>query len=190
VNRCPWCGHDPLYIEYHDREWGVPVHDETKHFEFLVLETMQAGLSWHIILKKREAFRRAFDSFDYQKIRNYTEKKIKILLADSGIIRNRRKIEAAVHNAGRFEHIQKEFGSFDDYIWKFVNGRPIHNHWKHVKELPPRTDLSDLVSSDLRKQGFKFVGSTTMYAHMQAIGMVNDHLTGCFRHKEIKTGKY
>ena len=183
--RCPWCGTDTLYMAYHDREWGVPVHDETRHFEFLLLEAMQAGLSWLIILKKRENFRKAFDGFDFRKIARYRERKIQSLMENPGIIRNRKKIEAAVANASCFMQVQKEFGSFDQYIWNFVKHRPIQNHWKALREIPPRTALSDAVSKDMKKRGFRFVGSTIVYSHMQAIGLVNDHLTDCFRHAEI-----
>ncbi len=185
--RCPWCGKEELYITYHDEEWGVPVHNEKKHFEFLLLETMQAGLNWYMILKKRENFRKAFDGFDYKKIKNYNEVKIKKLLKDTGIIRNRKKIESAINNAQCFITIQKEFNSFDNYIWSFVNHKPIQNAWKSMKQIPVKTKLSDSISNDLKKRGFKFVGSTTIYAHMQAIGIVNDHLLGCFRYKEIKS---
>ncbi|MBN1895272.1 DNA-3-methyladenine glycosylase I [bacterium] len=184
--RCPWCGTDPLYRAYHDLEWGVPVHDETRHFEFLLLETMQAGLSWLIILKKREHFRKAFDGFDFRKIAVYKEKKIQKLMENPGIIRNRKKIEAAVNNARCFMAVQKEFGSFDRYIWNFVKHRPIQNHWKILREIPTGTALSDRISRDMKKRGFRFVGSTIVYSHLQAIGLINDHLTGCFRHAEIK----
>jgi len=183
--RCPWCGTDPLYMAYHDREWGVPVHDETRHFEFLLLETMQAGLSWLIILKKRENFRKAFDGFDYRKVAFYKEKKIQKLMENPGIIRNRKKIEAAVSNAHCFMAVQKEFGSFDRYIWNFVKHRQMQNHWKNLGEIPPRTALSDRISRDMKERGFKFAGSTIVYSHMQAIGLVNDHLADCFRHAEI-----
>lgn len=186
MNRCPWCEKDDLYITYHDREWGVPVHDEKKHFEFLLLETMQAGLNWYVILKKRENFRKAFDGFNYKKIKNYNKAKIKKLLKNRGIIRNRRKIESAINNAQCFVTIQKEFKSFDNYIWRFVNYRPIKNAWKFMRQIPVKTKLSDTISNDLKKRGFKFVGSITMYAHLQAIGIVNDHLVHCFRYNKIK----
>jgi len=188
VNRCPWPADDPRMIEYHDREWGVPVHDDWKLFEFLVLEGMQAGLSWSTILNKRENFRRAFDGFDPKKVARYTAKDVKRLLADAGIVRNRAKIEAAINNAQRFVEIQKEFGSFDRYIWQFVGGKPIRNRFKSLSELPPKTALSDAISKDLKQRGFKFVGSTIVYAHMQATGMVNDHLVSCFRHREVMRG--
>ena len=188
VNRCPWPADDPRMIEYHDREWGVPVHDDWKLFEFLVLEGMQAGLSWSTILNKRENFRRAFHGFDPKKVARYVAKDVKRLLADAGIVRNRAKIEAAINNAQRFVEIQKEFGSFDRYIWQFVGGKPIRNRFKSLSELPPKTALSDAISVDLKQRGFKFVGSTIVYAHMQATGMVNDHLVDCFRYKEVGRG--
>jgi DNA-3-methyladenine glycosylase I len=183
--RCPWPATDPLYIDYHDREWGVPVHDERKHFEFLVLETMQAGLSWYIILNKRANFRKAFAGFDPDRVARYNERKIQSLLKNPGIIRNRLKIRAAVHNAKRFLEVRKEFGSFDAYLWSFVNGKPIKNKWRRLSQLPARTALSDRVSKDLKSRGFKFVGSTVVYAHLQAVGVVNDHLVDCFRHAEV-----
>jgi DNA-3-methyladenine glycosylase I len=182
--RCPW-PIDDLYIRYHDTEWGVPVHDDRRQFEFLILEGAQAGLSWHIILKKRENYRAAFDQFDPQKMARYTQAKISRLLANPGIVRNRLKIAAAVQNARSFLAVQEEFGGFDRYIWRFVDGKPIVNHHKNSKEVPCRTAASDAMSKDLRQRGFKFVGSTICYAHMQATGMVNDHLIDCFRHKEL-----
>ena len=184
--RCAWPGKDPLYLSYHDEEWGVPVYDETKLFEFLLLETFQAGLSWITILRKRENFRKAFDGFDYKKIANYSEEKIESLLQDAGIIRNKLKVRSAVTNALAFIEIQKEFGSFKKYIWDFVDGKPIQNTFKTMSEMPANTPLSDTISKDLKKRGFKFVGSTVVYAHMQATGMVNDHLESCFRYKEVK----
>ncbi len=184
--RCAWPGKDPLYLSYHDEEWGVPVYDETKLFEFLLLETFQAGLSWITILRKRENFRKAFDGFDYKKIANYSEEKIAELLQDAGIIRNKLKVRSAVTNALAFIEIQKEFGSFKKYIWDFVDGKPIQNTFKTMSEMPANTPLSDTISKDLKKRGFKFVGSTVVYAHMQATGMVNDHLESCFRYKEVK----
>lgn len=183
--RCEWCGTDPLYVAYHDTEWGVPVHDERMLFEFLLLETFQAGLSWITILRKRENFRKAFDNFDYKKIATYKSTKIEILLQDAGIIRNKLKVNSAVTNAQNFMKIQEEFGSFDAYIWQFTNGKPITNNFKSMKEVPANTPLSDTISKDLKKRGFKFVGTTIIYAHMQATGMVNDHATYCFRHKEV-----
>ena len=184
-NRCSWCGNDPLYIKYHDEEWGVPVYDDDLLFEFLILETFQAGLSWITVLKKREHFRIAFDHFDYKKIANYTEDKYEELLHNPGIIRNKLKIKATITNAQAFMRIQEEFGSFSKYIWGFVNGKPIINNYKTLKEVPATTALSDVISKDLKKRGFKFVGSTVVYAHMQATGMVNDHITDCFRHREV-----
>jgi len=183
--RCSWCGDDPLYVAYHDNEWGVPVKDDKTLFEFLLLETFQAGLSWITILRKRENFRNAFDDFDYQKIANYSEEKIASLLEDSGIIRNKLKVRSAVTNAQFFIEIQKEFGSFSKYIWKFVDGKPIQNKWKSLNECPANTPLSDKISKDLKKRGFKFVGSTVIYAHMQATGMINDHVVDCFRYHEV-----
>ncbi|MFZ5354624.1 MAG: DNA-3-methyladenine glycosylase I [Bacillota bacterium] len=183
--RCSWAGVDPIYINYHDNEWGVPVHDDTKWFEFILLDGAQAGLSWITILKKRENYRRAFDGFDVRKIAEYSDEKVENLLLDSGIIRNRRKIEAAITNARAFIKIQEEFGSFDNYIWRFVDGRPVINCWKELSEVPVTTGTSDIMSKDLMKRGFKFVGSTICYSFMQAAGMVNDHLMICFRYKEI-----
>ncbi|MAO08965.1 MAG: DNA-3-methyladenine glycosylase I [Alteromonas sp.] len=183
--RCPWCGDDPLYVKYHDEEWGVPVKDDGKLFEFLILETFQAGLSWITVLRKRENFRRAFDEFDYQKIAKYDDAKIEHLLQDEGIIRNRLKVKATITNAQAFMEVQKEFGTFSNYIWGFVNHTPITNQLKRLKDAPATTPLSDAISKDLKKRGFKFVGSTVVYAHMQATGMVNDHLVDCFRYKEI-----
>jgi len=186
MNRCAWCGEDPLYVNYHDTEWGVPVFDDQKIFEYLILETFQAGLSWITVLKKRENFRKAFDNFDYLKIAAYDEKKLESLINDAGIIRNRLKIKAAVINAQNFIKVQNEFGSFAKYIWGYVNHQPLINHWKNMSELPATSAISDQLSKDLKKRGFKFVGSTVIYAHMQATGMVNDHVTDCFRHKELK----
>lgn len=183
--RCSWVGNNPLYIQYHDEEWGVPLHDEQKLFEFLILETFQAGLSWITVLKKRENFRKAFDNFDCQKISNYTQNKVDELLVDTGIIRNKLKIKATISNAQAFIKIQKEFGSFSTYIWDFVNGKPIKNSWKLNSEVPANTILSDNISKDLKKRGFKFVGTTVIYAHMQATGMVNDHTIDCFRYNQV-----
>ena len=183
--RCKWCEKDPLYIKYHDTEWGVPVHDDQKLFECLLLEIFQAGLSWIIVLRKREKFRNAFDHFDYHKIALYDEGKIQELLQDTGIVRNELKVRATVSNAQAFLEVQEEFGSFDKYIWSFVDGKPIQNKWKTTKELPARTEISDMLSKDLKKRGFKFVGSTIVYAHMQATGMVNDHTIDCFRYDEL-----
>ena len=184
-HRCGWCVGDPLYEAYHDKEWGVPVKDDHQLFEFLILETFQAGLSWITILRKRENFRKAFDFFDYRKIANYNDNKISELLKDAGIIRNKLKINATVSNANAFIEVQKEYGSFSKYIWNFVNGKPIKNALKNYKEAPENTPLSDEINKDLKKRGFKFVGSTVIYAHMQATGMVNDHETSCFRYNEV-----
>lgn len=183
--RCGWVTEDPLYIEYHDKEWGIPVHDERKLFEMLILEGAQAGLSWITILKKRENYRTAMDNFDYKKIAEYDEGKIEELLSNKGIIRNKRKIDAAISNAKAFIKIQQEFGSFDKYIWQFVGGEPKINSWKNLKEVPVTTEESNKMSKDLKKRGFKFVGPTICYSFMQAIGMVNDHTTDCFRYKEL-----
>ena len=183
--RCLWSGKETIYIEYHDKEWGKPVYDDPTLFEFLLLETFQAGLSWITILKKREHFRKAFDGFNYEKIANYSDKKIASLLLDAGIIRNKLKINSAVTNAQAFMKIQKEFGSFSKYIWDFVDGKPIKNKLKAMEDIPANTPLSDAISKDLKKRGFKFVGSTVVYAHMQATGMVNDHLESCFRYEEV-----
>jgi DNA-3-methyladenine glycosylase I len=172
-------------MRYHDEEWGVPVFDDRKHFEFLVLESAQAGLSWITILKKRENYRAAYDGFEPEKVARYSEKKKARLLADPGIVRNRLKIEASINNAKRFQEVQKEFGSFSDYIWGFTKGKQIRGKWKTLAELPARTELSDLVAADLKRRGFKFLGSVIMYSHLQATGIVNDHLTKCFRYKEI-----
>ncbi len=185
-NKCEWCANSfEAYVDYHDKEWGVPVHDDRKHFEFLVLESAQAGLSWATILKKREGYRNAFAEFDPNIVASYEEGMIEDLLQDASIIRNRLKIESAVNNAKRFLAVQTEFGSFDKYIWKFVNGKPIINSWETMKDVPITTKESDLLSKDLKKRGFKFLGSTTIYAHMQAIGLVNDHTVDCFRYKEL-----
>ncbi|WP_298368436.1 DNA-3-methyladenine glycosylase I [uncultured Lutibacter sp.] len=184
-NRCSWCGNDPLYKEYHDTEWGVPVYDDDKLFEFLILETFQAGLSWITILRKRENFRAAFDNFDYEKIANYNEEKFNELINNAGIVRNKLKIKATISNAVAFMEVQKEFGSFSKYIWSFTDGKPIKNKAKSLGEVPATTELSDKISKDLKKRGFKFVGSTVIYAHMQATGMVNDHVIDCFRYNEV-----
>ncbi len=183
--RCEWSSVDDSMIQYHDEEWGVPVHDDRKLFEFLVLEGAQAGLSWLTILKRRDAYRRAFDNFDFSRVAKYNEEKIEVLLKDNGIIRNRLKIESAVTNASALIRVRKEFGSFDKYIWQFVDGKPINNGWISLKQIPTKTDISDKMSKDLMKRGFKFVGSTICYSHMQATGMVNDHLTSCFRYNKV-----
>ncbi len=186
LTRCPWPGDDPRMVEYHDREWGVPLHDDRKLFEFLILEGMQAGLSWSTILNKRENFRKAFHGFDPERVARYTARDVKRLLGDAGIIRNRLKIEAAINNARRFLTVQQEFGSFERYIWQFVGGKPINNRVKSLSEIPARTELSDAISKDLLARGFKFVGSTIVYAHMQATGMVNDHTVDCFRYRQVQ----
>ena len=183
--RCEWAGSDPLYVKYHDTEWGVPVFDDRLLFEFLILEGMQAGLSWSTILKKRGNFRQAFDKFDPKKIAAYDSQKISVLLQDLGIIRNRLKIEAAVQNARNFLKVKQEYGRFSKYIWQFVNHKPQVNSWKSIKEIPAKTALSDKMSKDLKARGFKFVGSTICYAFMQAVGMVNDHIVDCFRYKDL-----
>lgn len=183
--RCPWCLGDPLYIEYHDWEWGVPVHDDRKWFEFLTLEGAQAGLNWLLVLKKRENYRRAYDGFDPAKVARYGERKTAALLADPGLIRNRAKIAASLANARCFLKVQEEFGSFDRYMWSFLAGKPLGNRWRRDSDIPARSELSDAISADLRRRGFKFAGSTIVYAHMQATGMVNDHLVSCFRHREV-----
>ena len=183
--RCEWCGTAPLYTKYHDDEWGVPVHDDQKLFEMLILEGAQAGLSWITVLKKRKNYRKAFDNFDVVKVSKYSEKKVAKLLANPGIIRNRLKVNAAVTNAKAFLKIQDEFGSFDKYIWQFVNYEPIVNKFKILKELPAKSEISDFMSNDLKERGFKFVGSTICYAFMQAVGMVNDHTTDCFKYEEL-----
>jgi len=184
--RCSWVNvDDQLLLEYHDREWGVPTHNDRRHFEFLVLEAAQAGLSWSIVLKKREGYRRAFSQFDPEKVARYSPARIDKLAADPGIVRNRLKIAAAVKNARAFLAVQKEFGSFDAYCWQFVNGRPRRNRWSSLRQIPATTAESDTFSRDLKRRGFSFVGSTVIYAHMQAVGMVNDHLIDCFRHREV-----
>lgn len=184
-NKCGWCLGDDLYEAYHDLEWGVPVKDDDTLFEFLILETFQAGLSWITVLKKRDNFRKAFDNFDYKKISNYDQKKVDSLLQNAGIIRNKLKVNATISNAKAFMQVQKEFGSFSKYIWSFVDGRPIKNKIKNYKDGPANTPLSNALSKDLKKRGFKFVGSTVVYAHMQATGMVNDHEVSCFRYDEV-----
>jgi DNA-3-methyladenine glycosylase I len=187
TKRCSWVSvDDPLMLQYHDREWGVPVHDDRKHFEFLVLEGAQAGLSWTIVLKKREGYRRAFDGFDPKRVARYSVRRIEKLALNSEIIRNRMKIEAAVRNARALLKIQEEFGSFDSYCWRFVDGQPKLNRWKTMRQIPATSVESDAFSKDLKRRGFSFVGSTIVYAHMQAVGMVNDHLVDCFRYQEIR----
>jgi len=184
--RCVWPGSDPLYQDYHDLEWGVPLHDERSLFEFLILEGAQAGLSWITILRKRENYRAAFDNFDVARIARYDENKIESLLQDAGIVRNRLKIQSAIINAQKFLDVQDEFGSFDRFIWQFVAGKPRQNKWRSHAELPSSTAESDAMSKELKRRGFKFIGSTICYAHMQATGMVNDHTTDCYRHKELQ----
>jgi len=186
MKRCPWGTASELYIKYHDEEWGVPVFDDKKQFEFLVLESAQAGLSWHTILNKRENFRAAYDNFDVQKVANYTKDKIEKLMQNKGIIRNRRKIEASINNAVCFIKIQKGFGSFCNYLWDFVNGEPLVNQWVKISQIPAKTKLSERISKDLKKRGFKFLGPTIIYSHLQATGLVNDHLKSCFRWSECQ----
>lgn len=183
--RCSWPGDIPIYVDYHDSEWGRPVHDDRELFEFLILEGAQAGLSWITILKKREAYREAFDGFEPAKVALYGEEKVEELMGNEGIVRNRRKIESAISNAKLFLSVVEEFGSFDAYIWDYVDGIPIVGHWRTQEEIPATTPLSDKISKDLKKRGFKFVGSTIVYAYMQSIGMVNDHVTECFVYQEM-----
>jgi len=185
MNRCYWCGEDPLYVRYHDEEWGVPVHDERKHFEFLLLETQQAGLSWRTVLNKREAYREAFAHFNPESVASFSKDDIDQLALNPHLIRNRRKLEAAVKNARAFLDIQNKYGSFNAWIWHFTDGQPISNHWKSIQQIPTRTQLSDTISEEMRNAGFCWIGSVTIYAHMQAIGVVNDHLVDCFRHAEL-----
>lgn len=184
--RCAWVTDDPIYIHYHDNEWGVPIYDDRLLFEFLILEGAQAGLNWLTILKRRENYRLAFDNFDAEKIANYEENEYNELLVNSGVIRNRLKIQSTITNARSYLMIQQEFPSFSEYIWRFVDGKPIHNNWKSHKQVPTNTVLSDCMSNDLKKRGFKFVGSTICYAYMQAVGMVNDHLIDCYRYNDVR----
>jgi len=186
MKRCGWVTDDPLYVSYHDNEWGVPVHDDVKLFEMLILEGAQAGLSWLTVLKRRETYRKAYNGFEPVQIAQWDKKKIESLLQDPGIIRNRLKVEAARTNALAFLQVIKEFGSFNEFIWSFVGGKPIQNSWKTLKEIPANTPESDIMSKELKKRGFKFVGSTICYAFMQAVGMVNDHTVDCFRYKELR----
>jgi len=186
MTRCAWAGKDPIYQRYHDREWGLPLHNDRKLFEFLVLEGAQAGLSWITILKKRPNYREAFDKFDFNKVARYGEAQVRRLLGDPGIVRNELKIRSAIKNARAFLEVREEFGTFNKYIWRFVDGVPVQNRWKSLKQIPARTALSDAVSKDLKQRGFTFVGSTIVYSHMQATGMVNDHLVDCFRHKQVR----
>lgn len=185
IQRCQWCGSDPAYVAYHDEEWGVPVHDDRLLFEFLILEGAQAGLSWITILRKRENYRRAFHDFDVERIARYTERDVERLLGNAGIVRNRLKVASAIRNARAVLDIREEFASLDSYLWNFVDGAPIQNAWKSMAELPAKTDRSDAMSKDLKKRGFNFVGSTICYAFMQAVGMVNDHTTECFRYTQV-----
>jgi len=185
MKRCDWCLGDAIYESYHDKEWGVPVHDDRTLFEFLILEGAQAGLSWITILKRRPGYRKAFENFDPAKVARFTSKRVERLLQDPGIIRNRLKVHAAVQNARAFLKVQEEFGSFHKYQWQFVEGQPLRNRWRRLKEIPARTEISDRFSKDLKQRGFSFVGSTILYAHMQATGMVNDHLVDCFRHRQV-----
>lgn len=185
--RCGWAyGGDERYLAYHDQEWGVPIRDDAKQFEFLVLESAQAGLSWSTVLYRREGYRRAFAGFDVKKVARFTDKRVEKLLFDTGIIRNRMKVQAAVNNARRFLEVQEEFGSFCDYIWGFVNGQPLENHWQSDADLPATSGESDVLAKDMKRRGFKFIGSTIIYAHLQATGLINDHLTQCYRHVECK----
>jgi DNA-3-methyladenine glycosylase I len=186
MERCSWCGMDELYVRYHDEEWGVPVHDDRKHFEFLVLEAAQAGLSWLTILRRREGYRRAYAGFDPAVVAQYDERKVAELMADPGIVRNRRKIQSSIANAARFMEVQREFGSFDSYLWGFVGGKTVVNRWQSLEEIPAKTALSEEISRDLLRRGFSFVGPTIVYAHLQAAGLVNDHLAGCFRHGQLR----
>ena len=186
MKRCLWCKDDELYIKYHDEEWGMPVLDDRKHFEFLVLESAQAGLSWITILRKRESYREAYKNFEPSVVANFDDKRIEKIISESNIIRNKRKIKASINNAKRFLEIQSEFGSFNNYIWKFVDYKPITNLWKDESEVPSKTELSELISKDLKNRGFSFLGPTIVYSYMQAIGIVNDHVLDCFRHDEIK----
>jgi DNA-3-methyladenine glycosylase I len=184
TKRCSWCGSDPLYVDYHDSEWGVPVRDDPTLFEFLVLEGAQAGLAWITVLRKREGYRKLFDGFDAQKIARYSDTRLEKILTDPAIIRNRLKVYGTRQNARAFLEVQSQFGTFSDYIWGFVDGRPVQNRWRSMSRIPATTAVSDKLSKDMKKRGFTFVGSTIMYAHMQATGMVNDHVVGCFRHEE------
>ena len=185
VNRCKWAEHNDLMKDYHDKEWGTPQHDDKMLYELLILEGMQAGLSWNTVLQKRDNFRKAFDNFDYNKIVRYKENKIKELMQNEGIIRNRLKIQSVITNAKSFINVQEEFGSFNKYIWDFVNNKSVHNSWKKLEDLPPNTELSDKISKDMKKRGFKFIGTTIIYSFLQAIGVVNDHTIDCFRYKEL-----
>ena len=185
MNRCPWGGNDELYMKYHDEEWGVPVFDDRKQFEFLVLESAQAGLSWLTVLRKRESYRKAYDNFNPITVAKFDDRKIEELMKYEGIIRNEKKIRASVNNAKRFIEVQKEFGSFSKYIWKFVDYKPIINSWKNESEIPAKTELSEVISKDLKKRGFEFIGPVIIYSHLQATGLINDHIIDCFRYDQI-----
>jgi DNA-3-methyladenine glycosylase I len=187
--RCPWAGTDPLYVDYHDREWGTPVHDDVRHFEFLVLEAAQAGLSWITILRKRPAYRAAYRGFDPARVARFGPRDVERLLGDAGIVRNRAKIASSINNAKRFLAVQEEFGSFDAYLWHWTGGKPVRARWTRQSQVPPRTELSDEISKDLKARGFSFVGSTIVYSHLQAVGVVDDHLLTCFRGKELRARK-
>lgn len=189
TKRCPWCESDPLYMEYHDREWGVPVRNDRKQFEFLVLESAQAGLSWLTILKKREGYKRWYEDFDPEKVARFDDRRIAIMLQDPAIIRNRKKIISSINNARSFLNIREKYGSFSSYLWDFVDGKPLVNHFNRMEQIPPYTSLSDTISKELKRHGFQFMGSTIVYAHMQATGLVNDHLVSCYRHHECMTEK-
>jgi DNA-3-methyladenine glycosylase I len=184
--RCPWSQSNPVMVPYHDEEWGAPVHDDLRHYEFLVLEAAQAGLSWLTILKRRDGYRRAYRSFDPARVARFGPRDVERLLKDEGIIRNRLKVHSSITNAKHFLEVQKEFGSFDAYLWKWTGGKPLVNHWETQKQMPARTELSDAISRDLKARGFSFVGSTIIYSHLQAVGVVNDHLVGCFRWKQVQ----
>ena len=188
MNRCPWAGDDELYIKYHDLEWGVPVYDDKIQFEFLVLESAQAGLSWITILRKRENYRDAYNGFNPEVVAAYDEQKVEELLSNKGIVRNRKKIEASINNAQRLLEIQQEFGSFCNYIWSFTNNEPVINNWTSISDLPAHTSLSDEITKDIKRRGFSFLGTTIIYSHLQAVGIVNDHILSCFRHKEVQGG--
>ncbi len=185
MDRCPWCGTDDLYVRYHDEEWGVPAHDDRKQFEFLLLESAQAGLSWITILRKREGYRRAYAGFDPEVVARYGDREVEQLMENPTIVRNLRKIQASINNAARFLEVQGEFGSFDRYLWRFVDGKPVRNEWHTLAEIPASTPLSEEVSKDLRRRGFTFLGPTVVYSHLQAVGLVNDHLVSCFRHQQL-----
>ncbi|WP_129596903.1 DNA-3-methyladenine glycosylase I [Anaerophilus nitritogenes] len=186
MKRCSWCKNDKIYIKYHDEEWGVPVFDDNKHFEFLILESAQAGLNWLTILKKRENYKKAYENFNPVTVANFNNKKFEELIQYEGIIKNKKKIKASINNAQKFIEIQTEFGSFNHYIWKFVNYQPINNLWNNESEIPSKTKLSEVISKDLKKRGFKFIGPVIIYSYLQAMGLVNDHIVACFRHKQIK----